>query len=267
MAPNELIKFSSGIWRRVEAPGRWHSNSNVQLLPIAPEIVNTPLCKARHQILHPLLMLHSILLRLNISKTKLQPFFARSRFLRHLYTRTELEGELCDIREGLQTLRVLVDHPKAVNFLRAVKDYESGDQPESSDEDRWAEVACRLQMPQNHHDTNKLIYDLTDFSPPQLYLPPSFHTETYKTGWKYLESSRANSSDSVVPGEQVLFHVAISWFEIFPLSDTSVNFKGLALASSLFHNHVKIVSNEPIPKSCQLPDPLPSGEPVSYQVG
>ncbi|KAK0235769.1 hypothetical protein EDD85DRAFT_937717 [Armillaria nabsnona] len=102
-------------------------------------------------------------------------------------------------------------------------------------------------MPQNHHDTNKLIYDLTDFSPPQLYLPPSFHTETYKTGWKYLESSRSNSSDSVVPGEQVLFH-------------------GLALASSLFHNHVKIVNNKPIHKSYQLPDPLPSGEPVSYQI-
>ncbi|SJK99828.1 uncharacterized protein ARMOST_03139 [Armillaria ostoyae] len=164
-------------------------------------------------------MLRSILPRLNISKTKLQPSFVRSRFPRHLCTRTELEGELCDIEEGLETLLDLVRHPKATTFLRAVKDYNSEEHPESSDED----------------------------SPPQLCLPPSFHAETYKTGWKYLESSRSNSYGYVDPGEQVLFN-------------------GVALVSSLFHNHVQITSNEPIPKVYGVPDPLPLGEPVSYQV-
>ncbi|KAK0449929.1 hypothetical protein EV421DRAFT_1899417 [Armillaria borealis] len=98
-----------------------------------------------------------------------------------------------------------------------------------------------------YRNPNKLIYDLTDFSPLQLYLPPSFHAETYKIGWKYLESSQSNSSGYVDPGEQVLFN-------------------GVALVFSLFYNHVQITSNEPSPKSYGVPDPLPLGEPVSYQV-
>ncbi|SJL13147.1 uncharacterized protein ARMOST_16585 [Armillaria ostoyae] len=168
-------------------------------------------------------MPRSILPRLKIPKTKLQPSFVHSHFPRHLCTRTELEGELCDIKEGLETLLDLVRHPKAATFLRAMKDYNSEEHPESGDEDRWAEVARRLEMPQpeSSRNPNKLIYDLTDFSPPQLYLPPSFHAETYQTGWKYLESSRSNSSGYVDPGEQVLFNVAVS---LPPLLDVYVDF-------------------------------------------
>ncbi|KAK0449875.1 hypothetical protein EV421DRAFT_1989620 [Armillaria borealis] len=101
-------------------------------------------------------------------------------------------------------------------------------------------------MPWDYDNPNKLIYNLTDFSPPQLYLPPSLHSETYKTGWRYLESE-CESPGCASPGEQLLFY-------------------GLALVSSLFHNHVKIVSNEAIPRSCRVPNPLPLGKPVSYQI-
>lgn len=37
VTPNEADKVEQRIWRRVEAPGRWHSYGTVQLLPIAPE--------------------------------------------------------------------------------------------------------------------------------------------------------------------------------------------------------------------------------------
>ncbi|KAK0470119.1 uncharacterized protein EV420DRAFT_1473216 [Desarmillaria tabescens] len=146
---------------------------------------------------------------------KLQPLFMCSHLSRHLsYTRTELEGELFDIREGLMTLLDLVDHPKAINFLWAAKDYCYEHHPESSDEDRWVEVTHCLKMPQNYNNPNQLIYDLMDFSPPQLYLPPSLHAETYKTGWKYLESLPSNSHNTVIPGEQVLFHGLSSLFTV-----------------------------------------------------
>ncbi|KAK0235637.1 hypothetical protein EDD85DRAFT_937638 [Armillaria nabsnona] len=137
-------------------------------------------------------MLLSVLPRLKFPKTKLQPSFVRSHFPRHLCTRTELEGELCDLEDGLQTLLDLVRHPKAATFLRAVKNYNSEEHHECSDEDR-------------------------------------------------------------------IFAVEFLWI---------CRSRGarLALVFSLFHNHVQITSNKPIPKSYGVPDPLPLGETDSYQV-
>ncbi len=66
---------------------------------------------------------------------------SRRGFPRHLCTRTDLEGELCDIEEGLEILLELVRHPEAATFLRAVKDYNSEEHPESSEQDKWAAVS------------------------------------------------------------------------------------------------------------------------------
>ncbi|PBK75347.1 hypothetical protein ARMSODRAFT_1012797 [Armillaria solidipes] len=179
-------------------------------------------------------MLRSILPRLNICKTMLQPSFVRSRhgFPRHLCTRTELEGELCDIEGGLETLLDLVRHRKAATFLRAVKDYNSEEHPESSDEDRTTETQISLST------TSLTLAHHICASHRRFMLK---HIKLDGNTWNLRG--------------RILLDMSIQGSNL-----------GLALVSSLFHNHVQITSNEPIPKSYGVPDPLPLGEPVSYQV-
>lgn len=101
-----------------------------------------------------------------------------------------LEKELFELQDSLYTLQEFVEHPKAIDYLRAVHAHHYEDQPESSSEERWIEVCRRLKfMPESYKDPNELIYGLTaDYSPPQMYLPQSFHRETYKATWKFLNS-------------------------------------------------------------------------------
>ncbi|KAK0203970.1 hypothetical protein DFS33DRAFT_1275086 [Desarmillaria ectypa] len=130
--------------------------------------------------------------------------------------------EIFELRESLNTLQELVEHPKAADYLRAARAYHHEARPESSSEDRWAEVCRRLKMPEGYDDPNELIYGLTHFNPPH-------------------------------------YGFGATW-------ETGLVEPGLIATTSLFYNHFRILRNEPIPKRYQLPDPLPLGEPVSYQI-
>ncbi|KAK0445089.1 hypothetical protein EV421DRAFT_2018339 [Armillaria borealis] len=181
-------------------------------------------------------------------RTRLLPFLVRSR---HLSTRTALEKELFELRDSLYTLQELVEHPKAADYLRAVHAYHYEDLPESSSKERWIEVCRRLKMPESYKDPNELIYGLSDYSPPQMYLPQSFHVETYKATWKFLNSFSSPFEKFRLQGE---------------MGDIGLVVPGLVATTSLFYNHARIIRNKSIPKCHQGSDPLPLGEPVSYQV-
>ncbi|SJL12800.1 uncharacterized protein ARMOST_16231 [Armillaria ostoyae] len=129
-------------------------------------------------------MLHFRIIRPCL-RTPFLPFLVRSQ---HLSTRTGLEKELFELRDSLYTLQELIEHPKAVDYLRAVHAHHYEDLPESSSEERWTEVCRRLKMPESYKDPNEIIYGLSDYSSPQMYLPQSFHMETFKATWKFLNS-------------------------------------------------------------------------------
>ncbi|KAK0438356.1 uncharacterized protein EV420DRAFT_1769726 [Desarmillaria tabescens] len=170
---------------------------------------------------------------------------------RYLCTHTELEKEIFELQEALYTLQEFVEHPKAVDYLRAVHAYHYEVRPESSSEERWAEVCCRLKMPKSYDDPNELIYGLAHYSPPQMYLPQLFYVETYKTVWKFLNSFSSPFESFWLGGD---------------LRDIGLVEPVLFGTTSLFYSHVRILRNKPIPQCHQLPDPLPLGEPVSYQI-
>ncbi|KAK0438358.1 uncharacterized protein EV420DRAFT_1651505 [Desarmillaria tabescens] len=189
-------------------------------------------------------ILRSILPRLTTPKSRLQPFLVHSQ---RLSTRTELEKELFELRESLYTLEELVEHPKAIDYLRDVHAHNYKAHPESSSEERWIEVSRRLKIPESYQDLHEIIYGLTRFSPPQMYLPPTFHADIYKTAWKFLNSFA-------------------SPYAKFSVQNAIGLVPGLVSTTSLFYNHFEILRNEPIPKCHQLANPLPLGEPVSYKI-